>query len=412
MQQFDVAIVGGGHAGAQAAIALRQRGFAGTLAIVGEEAELPYERPPLSKDFLAGDKEFERMLLRPQAFWDEREVAMLGGRRGERVDPSAHVLQCGDGSRFSYGTLIWATGGRARRLACPGAELGGQHVVRNHADVVALKAALDGGARRVVIVGGGYIGLETAAVLVKQGHSVTVIEAMTRLLARVAGPEIGDFYAERHRAAGVDVRLATSVAALEGTEGQVTGVMLADNEVVPADVVVVGIGIEPEAEALLSAGAQGADCSGVRVDEFCRTSLADVFAIGDVAAHANAFADGAVIRLESVQNANDMASVVAKGLTGETMPYHAVPWFWSNQYDLRLQTVGLSMGHDGAVLRGEPSSGAFSLVYLRGQRVVALDCVNMVRDYVQGKALIERGIEVDPATLADTAITLKSLLPG
>lgn len=412
MQQFDVAIVGGGHAGAQAAIALRQRGFAGTLAIVGEEAELPYERPPLSKDFLAGDKDFERMLLRPQAFWDERTVTMLGGRRVERVDAAAHVLHCGDGSTIGYGALIWATGGRARRLACPGAELNGQHVVRSHADVVALKAALDGGARRVVIVGGGYIGLETAAVLVKQGHHVTVIEAMTRLLARVAGPEIGDFYAERHRAAGVDVRLAASVAALEGAEGQVTGVVLADNEVVPADMVVVGIGIEPEAEALLSAGAQGADCGGVRVDEFCRTSLADVFAIGDVAAHANAFADSAIIRLESVQNANDMAGVVAKGLTGEPTPYHAVPWFWSNQYDLRLQTVGLSMGHDGAVLRGEPSSGAFSLVYLRGKRVVALDCVNMVRDYVQGKALIERGIEVDPATLADTAITLKSLLPG
>lgn len=411
MQRFDVVIVGGGHAGAQAAIALRQQGFAGSLAIVGEERELPYERPPLSKDFLSGDKPFERMLLRPQAFWDERDVAMLLGMRVAAVDADGHVLTCVDGTAIGYGHLIWAAGGAARRLTCAGAELAGLHVVRSHGDVAGLKAEL-AAARRVAIVGGGYIGLETAAVLVKQRLHVTVLEAMPRLLARVAGPEISDFYAARHRAAGVDVRLGVMVEALEGADGRVSGVVLAGGEVVPTDLVVVGIGIVPEVAPLLAAGAAGAACGGVMVDAQCRTSLADVFAVGDLAAHANAYAGGAVIRLESVQNANDMASVVAKGLTGNAVAYHAVPWFWSNQYELRLQTVGLSMGHDSTVMRGDPQAGAFSLVYLREGRVVALDCVNMARDYVQGKALIERGILVDPLVLVDAGTTLKSLLPA
>lgn len=411
MQRFDVLIVGAGHAGAQAAIALRQQGFAGSVGMVGEEAELPYERPPLSKDFLAGDKPFERMLIRPQAFWDERDVAMLGGRRVVAVDAAAHEVRCEDGGAIGYGHLVWATGGAARRLSCAGSELAGQHVVRSHADVVALKDEV-AGAARVAIVGGGYIGLESAAVLAKKGLAVTVLEAMPRLLARVAGPEISDFYADRHRAAGVTVRLGVTVEALEGADGRVTGVLLGTGEVVPADLVVVGIGIIPEVAPLLAAGAEGAGCGGVLVDAFCRTSLPDVLAIGDCAAHANDFAAGAVIRLESVQNANDMANVVAKGLTGTAQAYHAVPWFWSNQYDLRLQTVGLSVGHDATVLRGDPAGGAFSLVYLRGGRVVALDCVNLVRDYVQGKALIERGVAPDLAVLADAGVTLKSLLPA
>jgi 3-phenylpropionate/trans-cinnamate dioxygenase ferredoxin reductase subunit len=410
MQQFDVLIVGTGHGGAQAAIALRQQGFAGSIGMLGEEPELPYERPPLSKDFLAGDKSFERMLIRPADFWADKAVTILPGHRVVTLDAAGHRVVDAGGQTFGYGKLVWAAGGAARRLSGPGADLSGLHAVRTHADVVALKAELEA-ARRVVIVGGGYIGLETAAVLAKRGLTVTVLEAMPRLLARVTGPEIGHFYAEVHRAAGVDVRTGVAVAGLEGAAGRVSGVLLEGGETLPADLVIVGIGIVPEVGPLLEAGAEGA-AGGVRVDEHCRTSLADVMAIGDCAAHANVFAGGAVIRLESVQNANDMATTVAKLLTGQAAAYHAVPWFWSNQYDLRLQTVGLSLGHDATVMRGDPAARAFSLIYLRQGRVVALDCVNAVKDYVQGKALVERGLEVDPAQLADTSVPLKALLPA
>ena len=410
MQQFDVVILGTGHGGAQAAIALRQQGFAGSIAMIGEEPELPYERPPLSKDFLAGDKAFERMLIRPAEFWADKAVSILTGHRVEQVDASQHRLTDTGGHGFGYGKLIWAAGGAARRLACPGASLAGLHAVRTHADVLALKAELEG-ARRIAIVGGGYIGLETAAVLAKKGLSVTVLEAMPRLLARVTGPEIGNFYADAHRAAGVDIRTGVTVSALEGRDGRVSAVVLDGGETVPADLVIVGIGIVPEVAPLLAAGAQAA-AGGVMVDAFCQTSLQDVMAIGDCAAHANPFAAGAVIRLESVQNANDMATTVARLLTGQPTPYHAVPWFWSNQYDLRLQTVGLSLGHDATVLRGAPQTRSFSLIYLKQGRVVALDCVNAVKDYVQGKALVERGLEIAPERLADTQTPLKAMLPA
>lgn len=409
MQQFDVVIVGTGHGGAQAAIALRQQGFAGSIGMVGEEPELPYERPPLSKDFLAGEKTFERMLIRPADFWADKDVTILTGRRIIEVDAVSHQLADRDGKRIGYGSLIWAAGGAARRLTCPGAELQGLHAVRTHADVVALKAELEG-ARHVAIVGGGYIGLETAAVLAKRGLAVTVLEAMPRLLARVTGPEIGAFYADVHQAAGVDVRTDVTVTGLEGKEGRVCAVRLHDGQSVPADLVIIGIGIVPEIAPLEAAGAETA-AGGVRVDDYCRTSLPDVLAIGDCAAHANVFAGGAVIRLESVQNANDMANTAARLLTGQPTPYRSVPWFWSNQYDLRLQTVGLGLGHDATVLRGAPESRSFSLIYLKQGRVVALDCVNAVKDYVQGKMLVERGLELAPERLADTSITLKELVP-
>ncbi|WP_439532111.1 NAD(P)/FAD-dependent oxidoreductase [Polymorphobacter sp.] len=410
MQRFDVVIVGSGHAGAQAAIALRQLGYAGSIAMVGEEPELPYERPPLSKDYLAGEKSFERMLIRPADFWADKAITMLPNRRVVAVDSEAHEVLDGGGERIGYGALIWAAGGAARKLGCPGADLAGLHSVRTHANVLALKAELES-TRHVAIVGGGYIGLESAAVLAKRGLAVTVLEAMPRLLARVTGAEIGDFYAMVHRAAGVTIRTGVSVVGLEGHNGRVTHVLLEGGEAVPAELVIVGIGIIPDVAPLLAAGAESA-AGGVRVDDYCRTAVADVFAIGDLATHANAFADGAVIRLESVQNANDMATTVARVLTGNPQPYRAVPWFWSNQYDLRLQTVGLSIGHDSTVLRGSPDNRSFSLIYLKQGRVVALDCVNAVKDYVQGKALVERGLVIAPEQLADATVPLKLLLPA
>ena len=406
---FDVVIVGGGHGGAAQAAQLRQRGFAGSLTIITAEPELPYERPPLSKDYLAGEKSFERMLLRPPAFWAERKVAVMTATRVTAVDAAAHRLTTTAGE-IGYGKLIWAAGGDARRLACPGHDLPGLHAIRTRADVDALKADL-GTFSRVLIVGGGYIGLESAAVLAKLGHNVTVLEAMDRVLARVAGAELSAFYQAAHAAHRVTIETGAQVVAIADAGDGTKLATLADGRQMTADVVIVGIGIVPAVQPLLDAGARGGGVGspgGVWVDDHCRTTLADVFAIGDCALHANHFAGGAEIRLESVQNAADMAATVARAIIGEPAPYHAVPWFWSNQYDLRLQTMGLSIGHDATVLRGDPGTRSFSLIYLRQGRVIALDCVNAARDYVQGKALVEHGVAVPVEALADTATPLKA----
>ena len=403
---YDILIVGGGHGGAQVAAALRQRKCAGAIAIVGEEARPPYERPPLSKEYLSGDKSFERILIRPPAFWAERDVALLTGRTVVGVDPNARMVTTATGERIGYGQLIWAAGGHARRLSCHGHQLDRIHSIRSADDVDRLRAELPA-TQRIVVVGGGYIGLEAAAVLTGAGKRVTVLEAQSRVLARVAGEPLSRFYEAEHRAHGVDIRLDTTVTAIEG-DVHATGVRLADGEVIPADMVIVGIGIVPAVAPLLAAGAAGGD--GVQVDAFCRTTLPDIWAIGDAARHANAFAGGREVRLESVQNANDMATTVAKALAGAPEPYAAVPWFWSSQYDLKLQTVGLSAGHDAMITRGDPASRAWSLVYLSEGKVIALDCVNAIRDYAQGRALVVAGVEASPERLADAATPLKELL--
>ncbi|MEO5706829.1 MAG: FAD-dependent oxidoreductase [Alteraurantiacibacter sp.] len=409
MNAADIVIVGAGHGGAQAAIALRQNGFAGSIVLLGREPELPYERPPLSKDYLARDKPFERILIRPEAFWPDKQVTLRSGCAVTRVDPQTKELALSDGTSLRYGTLVWATGGDARRLSCPGADLAGVHAVRNKADADALIAALDGGARRVVVIGGGYIGLEAAAVLTKLGCRVTLLEALPRVLARVAGEPLSRFFEDEHRAHGVDLRLSSAVEALVGDEaGHVRAVRLADGEDIPADLVIVGIGIIPAVAPLIAAGAAGGN--GVEVDEFCRTSLPDVYAVGDCAAHANPYAGGAVIRLESVQNAHDMAAVVAKSICGEPVAYHALPWFWSNQYDLRLQTAGLNIDHDAALVRGDPAARSFSVVYLKAGRILAVDAVNCTRDYVQGQKLIKARAVLDLDKLADPACALKDAI--
>jgi 3-phenylpropionate/trans-cinnamate dioxygenase ferredoxin reductase subunit len=386
MRSFDVLIVGGGHGGAQAAIGLRQSNFQGSVAIVGDEPELPYERPPLSKEYLAGDKAFERILIRPANFWTDRDIALLLGKRVATVEPATQTVVLQEGEKLSYGSLIWAAGGTPRRLTCAGHDLAKVHSVRTRADVDRMISELPEVAR-VVVVGGGYIGLEAAAVLTKLGKKVVLIEALDRVLARVAAEPISRFYEAEHRARGVDLRTNTLVDCITGEEA--------------AD------GIVPAVEPLIAAGA--ASSNGVEVDEFCRTSLPNIFAVGDCAAHRSAFAAGAMLRVESVQNANDQANVAVKAILGSPEPYNAIPWFWSNQYDLKLQTVGLSAGYDTYVVRGDPAGRSFSLIYLRNGRVIALDCVNSVKDYVQGRKLVANAVAAPATELADPAKALKEL---
>ncbi|QSR19089.1 NAD(P)/FAD-dependent oxidoreductase [Novosphingobium sp. KA1] len=404
----DVVIVGAGHGGAQCAIALRQNGFQGTVTVIGREPEYPYERPPLSKEYFAREKAFDRLYIRPPTFWAEKDIAFMLGTEVTKVDAEAHELTLSNGEIHRYGTLVWATGGDPRRLSCPGAALAGVHAVRTRQDCDTLMAEVDAGTKNVVVIGGGYIGLEAAAVLSKLGLDVTLLEALPRVLARVAGEELSAFYQAEHRGRGVDLRTGVAVECLEGDGHKVTGVKLADGAVLPADAVIVGIGIVPAVAPLIEAGAAGAN--GVEVDEYCLTSLPDIYAIGDCAAFACDFAGGTVMRVESVQNANDMGTCVAKAICGDKKPYKAFPWFWSNQYDLKLQTAGINIGFDQTVIRGNAEDRSFSVVYLKEGKVLALDCVNRVKDYVQGRKLVEAAARPDPAALAVKERPLKDLL--
>ncbi len=405
----DIVIVGTGHGGAQAAIALRQRGHEGTIMMVGRDTVPPYERPPLSKEYLAGDKSFERIMIRPEKFWADKNITLRLGSGVSAMDAAAHNITLSDGAVIGYRKLIWAGGADPRRLGVPGANLKGIHYVRDKRDADAMMTALEAGARRAVVIGGGYIGLEAAAVLRKLGCAVTVLEMQDRVLARVAGEEMSRFYEAEHRRQGVEILLSQGVTEILGDDGAVTGVKLDNDTVLECDMVIAGIGIVPAVAPLIAAGAAGSN--GVDVDVFCRTTLDDVYAIGDCAAHANDFAGSAVIRLESVQNANDMANTVARAIMGDKEPYHALPWFWSNQYDLKLQTAGLNIGYDDAVLRGDPAARKFTVVYMKEGRPIAFDCVNMMKDYVQGRKMLENGAgKIDPALLADAEVPLKELL--
>lgn len=401
-QHYDCIIVGAGHSGAQAASALRQAGYSGSIALMGDEPELPYDRPSLSKDYLAGKKDFERMLLRSADFWQSREINFLPGLHINAIDPTVKTISAEDGSIYAFDKLIWATGGAPRKLTCEGSDLAGIFYIRNKADCDALMAALPD-ARNAVIVGGGYIGLEAAAVLRELGKGVTLIEAQDRVLARVAGETISHFYEAEHRRQGVTIRLRTGLGRFTGKAGHVDGVVLDTGETLPADLVIVGIGIIPAVAPLLEAGADGGN--GIDVDEYCSTSLPDIYCIGDCARMTN----GAGLRIESVQNANDQATTASRSIAGDPVPYNATPWFWSNQYDLRLQTVGLSNGYDETVIRGAPEKRSFSVVYLRQGVVIALDCINAAKDYMQGRKLVEARQRAEPAALA-SAETLKDLL--
>jgi len=362
----------------------------------------PYERPALSKEYLAGRKDFEQLLLRPSEFWAEHAVTLRLGRRVEAIDPEAHTVTCDDHTTIGYGVLVWAAGGRPRTVGCPGNDLDGVRTLRDKADCDRLIAVLPQ-SRRFAVIGGGYIGLEAAAVLRELGKEVTIIETLDRVLARVAAEPVSRFFEAEHRSRGVELHLGTGVAEILGRDGAVSGVRLTDGTMIPADQVIVGIGIEPAIQPLVRAGAEAA--SGVLVDDLCRTTLADVYCVGDCAV----MRSGPGIRVESRQNASEQAHTAAKAISGHPEPLRLVPWFWSHQYDLRLQTVGLSLGHDQTVLRGDPGDRRFSLVYLKNGAVIALDCINASRDYLQGRRLVEAGARIDPTLLTDAQTPLKEL---
>ena len=405
MTSRHIVIVGGGQAAAQAILTLRQKKFDGRITLVGEEDLPPYQRPPLSKKYLAGELDRERLFLRPLAFYEKNGVELRLGVRAEEIEPDRRRVRLDDGRSLDYDGLLLATGSRVRRLNIPGSDLPGIHYVRNVADVDRISEAVEPG-KRLVVVGAGYIGLEVAAVAVTRGLKVTVLEAVDRVMARVVCPEVSQFYFDYHTRAGVDIRCGTTIEGFAGN-GHVEAVSASSGEQFPCDLAVVGIGIEPVVEP---ASGAGLTCeNGIRVDKFARTDDEAIAAAGDCTNHPS-LRYGHRVRLESVQNAIDQAKVAAASLLGDARPYDTVPWFWSDQYDVKLQIAGLSSGHDQVVLRGEPSSSSFSAFYLQDGDLLAVDAVNSPKEFMLGKRLIMQRAAPTPERLADAKIDLVELL--
>ena len=399
-----VVIIGAGQAGGQTAYSLRQAGFAGTITLVGDEPAPPYQRPPLSKAYFKGEMEAERLFLKPLEYYAEHQVDLVTGKAATAIDLAGKQVTLDDGTALSWDKLVIATGARPRRLAVEGHELRNIAELRTLADVDHLKKIAIPGAR-LVVVGAGYIGLEAAAVGVQLGLKVTVLEAMPQVLSRVAGPEIGAFYTHIHRAAGTDVRLGARLEAFEGL-GQVTGVRIHGGEIIPADLVLVGVGVLPNIELALEAGLVCGN--GIVVDADMRTSHPDVFAAGDIAWRPLAHY-GREGRLESVHNAIEGGKIVAAAIMGAPAPALDVPWFWSDQFDLKLQTAGLWTGADETLVRGDPQSHAFAVFYLKEGRVIAVDAVNSAPEFIVGKKLVASQARVAPGELVDKSISMKDI---
>lgn len=400
-----IVIIGAGHAGGEAALRLRALGFKGEVTLVGEEQIAPYQRPPLSKTYLSGALPLDRLLLRDAETWEQENVRLILSRRANWIDRAGKRVRLEGGQELSYDALILATGTRARRLPVPGADLAGVHVLRTAADVDAIRTRFKPGAG-LVVIGAGYIGLEVAAVARKAGLTVTVVEAAIRPLARVTSPEVAGFFLDAHTAEGVRFMLNAQAAVIKG-EDQVRAVGLADGEEIAADLVVVGIGVIPETALADKAGLTVED--GIVVDDHARTSDPAIYAIGDCARRPCA-TYGRSARLESVHNAIEGAKIAAAAIMGEPPPAEDVPWFWSDQFDLKLQIAGLFTGYDQLVMRGDPSARSFAAFYLQQGRLIAVDAVNRPAEYAGGKMMIQKGVRPDPARLADQATPMKALL--
>jgi len=372
-----IIIVGTGQAGLKAAETLRQKGYDGSLVMIGEEPFLPYQRPPLSKAYLKGEMDEERLFLRPEAYFETAGIDLRLTEKVTAIDPAGHRVTLADGTGLTYFSLLIATGTRARKIPLDGAELDGVFSLRTMQDVAAIRAPLEA-AENIVILGGGYIGMEFAAVAAKLGKTVSVVEARPRVMERSVAPIVSEHFHRLHRENGVSLLLETGVARIGG-EGRVSAVELSDGTDLPADLILMAVGAEPVTELAQSAGVTVSN--GIQVDECARTSAPDIFAAGDCTVFPSA-RYGRIVRLESVQNAIDQAKIAAGTMLGETVPYDPVPWFWSDQYDAKLQIAGLSEGYDRTELDGDPASGSFSLRYFKNGGLIAVDAVNAPRAHM------------------------------
>jgi 3-phenylpropionate/trans-cinnamate dioxygenase ferredoxin reductase subunit len=400
-----IIIVGGGHGGSQLAASLREKGYDGPLTLVSAEPDIPYQRPPLSKAFLK-DPSHDLLPLRPASFYEKHAVALRLGVEVTAIDRNARTVRLSDGSELHFAKLALATGARPRVPTIEGIDLLGIFYLRHSDDARRLRGRLHD-AGDVVVVGGGFIGLEIAATARLLGKTVTVLEATGRLMGRVVAPEISSHFLELHLGWGSDVRLKTAIGRVIGEDGRVVAVETDSGERIPADLVVIGIGVLPNVELATGIGLEAQN--GILVDETMATSDPDVVAIGDCVSFPH-WEIGSRVRLESVQNAVDQAKAAAGTLLGRPEPYRAVPWFWSDQGDVKLQMVGLSAGATRSVLRGEPESGAFSVFHFKGERLAAIDSVNRPADHMVGRRLIAAGASPEPAVVADESIDIKSLV--
>ncbi len=401
-----IVIVGAGHAAGQAAASLRQQGYEGEVVIIGDEPHIPYQRPPLSKQYLSGEQGIERVYLRPEKFYAAKNITVKTGVRVVQIDTAAQTVTTDGSETLAYEKLLIATGSRPRRLNIPGGDLPGIHYLRTISDADAIRSEMAPG-KKMVIVGGGYIGLEVASVGIAQDLEVHVLEMEARILQRVTTPEMSTFYHELHTIRGVHLHTSTVVSGFSG-DGRVRAVLAGkenDEKAFPADLVLVGIGIVPNVELAHDAGIE---CdNGIIVDDHCRTSVANVFAAGDCTNHPNALLDRR-LRLESVPNAMEQARVAATNMCGGEKTYASVPWFWSDQYDLKLQMVGFSADGDTQVIRGDKAENHFAVFYLKDGILVAADAVNSPREFMVCKQLVGKPVDADK--LADPETDLKTLL--
>ena len=403
----NVLIIGAGQAAAQACASLRQFGFEGNITVIGDEAQLPYQRPPLSKAYMKGELAEERLYFKPEEWYETQNIACELGVRVTAVDRSSQTIQLQDGRTLPYDVLIFATGSRPRQLPIPGADLDGVFDLRSLSDVAEIQPHMVEG-KKLVIIGAGYIGLEAAAVARQLGLDVTVLEMAERCLARVTSPVMSKFYEDEHRRHGVDIRTSARVTAIEGS-GSVTGVTLDSGDTIAADIVLVGIGILPNIELAAEAGIGCSD--GILVDRDAKTNDPRIFAAGDCAKRplVHYGRDG---RLESVHNAIEQGKLAAAAIMGKPRPVEDCPWFWSDQYDLKLQIAGLSTDYDTYVVRGDPEDRKFAVFYLSDGKLIAVDAINSAPEFLASKKMIISGARLAPETLEDTTQSMKEIAAG